>query len=368
MKRFLLVLFTLTLFLPAFAGAQVPTGPWYDQTPDQFGLKVKGIDPPSSPDEIFGERYTFAQVNWILNSLANVFSFGSGFTTKDALLQWLDVLIQKIKTGALPAPSDLAQFGMPGFLAGSIVQIYTLPPASGIYSINQTLAKFDIAAPANAQGGFGYTSLTPVSVLWQASRNMAYVLMVVLLVASGFMIMFRVKINPQTAVTLQLMIPKIIITLLLVTFSYAISGLVIDLVYVVISFVIAIFATTIGGVQIVNSAPLAINFLTGGFSSLVIYFILPWIILALAGVLIAGLAGGISGLLTLSLGTAWDVTRIGATWLTVVQIIFIVFLGWLLVKIWWMLLKTYLTFIFLIILRGEVNAIKTQLEFSCFMH
>ena len=58
--------------------------------------------------------------------------------------------------------------------------------------------------------------------------------MVIILIAAGFMIMFRVKINPQTVVSLQTMIPKLVITLLLVTFSYAIAGLVIDMIYVFI--------------------------------------------------------------------------------------------------------------------------------------
>jgi len=63
---------------------------------------------------------------------------------------------------------------------------------------------------------------------------MAYLIMVILLIASGFLIMFRVKINPQTIVSLQTMIPKLIITMLLVTFSFAIAGLVIDMIYVIL--------------------------------------------------------------------------------------------------------------------------------------
>jgi len=43
--------------------------------------------------------------------------------------------------------------------------------------------------------------------------------------------MFRAKINPQTVVTIQAAIPKVVIALILVTFSYAIAGLMIDLMY-----------------------------------------------------------------------------------------------------------------------------------------
>ena len=35
------------------------------------------------------------------------------------------------------------------------------------------------------------------------------------------MIMFRSKLNPQTSVSIQLALPKIVVSLILVTFSYA---------------------------------------------------------------------------------------------------------------------------------------------------
>src|SRR3989304_7514243 len=41
-------------------------GPWYNQTPEQFRKKVFDNAPDN---EIFGERYTFAPINWIINSL-----------------------------------------------------------------------------------------------------------------------------------------------------------------------------------------------------------------------------------------------------------------------------------------------------------
>ena len=39
--------------------------------------------------------------------------------------------------------------------------------------------------------------------------------------------------SPQTIVTIQSALPKIVVTLILVTFSYAIAGFMVDLVYVV---------------------------------------------------------------------------------------------------------------------------------------
>jgi len=62
----------------------------------------------------------------------------------------------------------------------------------------------------------------------------------------AFMIMFRVRISPQTVITVQSALPKIIFTLILITFSYAIAGFLIDLMYVVIG--IFSFIVTQGGI------------------------------------------------------------------------------------------------------------------------
>ena len=57
----------------------------------------------------------------------------------------------------------------------------------------------------------------------------------------GFAIMFRVKINAQTVISIQTLLPKIIALLLLITFSYAIVGLMIDLMYLVFYIIINSF-------------------------------------------------------------------------------------------------------------------------------
>jgi hypothetical protein len=47
------------------------------------------------------------------------------------------------------------------------------------------------------------------------------------------MIMFRVKISPQLVISVQSALPKVVVALLLTTFSYAISGFMIDLMYLI---------------------------------------------------------------------------------------------------------------------------------------
>jgi len=65
--------------------------------------------------------------------------------------------------------------------------------------------------------------------LWRAFRNIAYIGFIIIFVILGFMIMFRAKLNPQTAISIQTALPKIIIGLIGVTFSYAIAALILDI-------------------------------------------------------------------------------------------------------------------------------------------
>jgi hypothetical protein len=53
--------------------------------------------------------------------------------------------------------------------------------------------------------------------------------------------MFRIKIDPRTVMTIQNQIPKIIMALVFVTFSYAIAGFLVDLMYVTIYLFVSIF-------------------------------------------------------------------------------------------------------------------------------
>jgi len=57
--------------------------------------------------------------------------------------------------------------------------------------------------------------------------------------------MFRVKLDPKTVVTIESAIPRIVIGIILVTFSYAIAGFLIDLMWVINNLIIVTFRNTI---------------------------------------------------------------------------------------------------------------------------
>lgn len=311
-----------------------PTGPWWNQTPAQFSARVNG-----APDaEIFGERYTYAQINWILNSVNLMFNPTDGLDSKTQ-----QDMINSIKTllhsGKTPPPAYYASFGPSGLLVGSLAEMFAHPPASGKENINQTLAHFDLAQPVNAQG-YGFTATNGIQTLWAASRNMAFLVIILLLIVAGFMIMFRVKINPQTVISIQLMIPRLIITLVAITFSYAIAGLAIDVVYLLLGFVISILSATgsiTGGpVQVFNW------FATPDYGKIVWFYILPLILLFAVGGLAALFFSrfGPIGIIFAKLGSI----------VVILNIVLIVFFGWLLLKIWWMMVKTYLMLMITIVI------------------
>ncbi len=106
--------------------------------------------------------------------------------------------------------------------------LYATQPASSVEYLADLGSRLGLAKPAYAQG-FGWQAFSPVLDLWKLFRNIAYLFFVIIFVVIGFMIMFRAKINPQTVISIQNALPRIIVTLLLITFSYAIAGLVIDL-------------------------------------------------------------------------------------------------------------------------------------------
>ena len=135
----------------------------------------------------------------------------------------------------------------PGGVIGStsqmIASLYN-QPASGIEYIAEVKDSF-LGKPAYAQG-YGFTGLQPILPIWRVFRNVVYILSSFIFIIIGIMIMLRVKISPQTIISLQNSIPNLITALILVTFSYAIAGLLIDCTYVFLSLILSILFASQG--------------------------------------------------------------------------------------------------------------------------
>ena len=113
----------------------------------------------------------------------------------------------------------------------AIAFLYTNQPSFVNY-LAYSAQRLNLIKPAYAATGSGWEFLKDSTLnIWTVTRNVSYLFFVVIFVAVGFMIMFRSKLNPQTVINIQLALPKIIVALVLVTFSYAISGFIVDVVF-----------------------------------------------------------------------------------------------------------------------------------------
>lgn len=155
--------------------------------------------------------------------------------------QLSNFVISSVGMAAIPKDGSVPQavmdeieeqigYGVLGDINKGIVAMYT-PPASTQTYVADLMKSANIIPAAQAQG-LGFSALDPILETWKAFRNLAYLFFVVAFLVIGFMIMFRTKVG-QAAITAQQAIPSVVIAMLAVTFSYAIAGFMIDIMYVV---------------------------------------------------------------------------------------------------------------------------------------
>lgn len=260
----LVILFSIAPYL-----SPVNAQAWYSQEPIEWYLKVYDKD-ASPPNEIFGERYTAAQVQWVVYGflfmplrmiqpvigediiLCILKQVGAGtFDINNCGTAVMDVVtvLSGIFGKVFPLITSNTDSDKP-FLA--LVFDTTNRDLSGIGYTKTLLNKFTLVSEVRAQG-FGYTALSWIQDYWTGFRDISYGLLVMVIIIFAFMIMFRVKLSPQTVVSVQSALPKVILTLILVTFSYAIAGFAIDLMYIV-SGLFAFLIKAAGFTNNINSA------------------------------------------------------------------------------------------------------------------
>ncbi len=139
-----------------------------------------------------------------------------------------------------------ASAGLTDIISNSMVELLENTPS--LYPMHHLADMFRIPVKtAYAQTGTDLLGTWNFLNLWQSSRNAAYVLVIAVLTFLGFMIMFGVELQAETKVTLQTALPRVVLGLLLITFSYAIGGLFIDSVSVIKSLLKNIFGVNWGG-------------------------------------------------------------------------------------------------------------------------
>jgi hypothetical protein len=178
----------------------------------------------------------------LANTTAYIF-----YTTLVLLKGMSDSDLASVKSAQAPdslgsALSQGGAIGGVGFLIGSLIGN---PPASfGYYAADLIHHSRFGAQPAYAQG-VGFGALTPILGTWNAFKNIAYYILTIMFFITGFLILIRHKVSGNVAVTVQNALPRLVITLIVITFSYAIAGLIVDLMYLAIYFLISVFGTQI---------------------------------------------------------------------------------------------------------------------------
>jgi len=125
-----------------------------------------------------------------------------------------------------------------------IKSLYDTPPTNTNEYLAYTFNKSGLVPKTYAQG-VTYTRLMPIFPLWKVFRDISYVLLTLIMLMIGLTIMFRGKVNPQTVANVENTIPKVVVTIILITFSYPIASLTIDLMYVMIASAIRIMGSVI---------------------------------------------------------------------------------------------------------------------------
>lgn len=129
-----------------------------------------------------------------------------------------------------------------GFMSNAITTPLKTPPASFTFWAYSGLQNAGFVPKTLAAEGIGFAAISPFMNLWKVFRDLSYMLLVLVLVGIGFMIMFRMKLNAQTIISVENSLPKIVVSLILITFSFAIAGFLIDLMYIIIALAISLLS------------------------------------------------------------------------------------------------------------------------------
>lgn len=369
MKKFLLsFLACLTIFfsfVPYLKPIHAQT--WYSQNPVEWYLKVYDN---TNPSEIFGERYTAAQVQWIVYSFFylpirlvapvigddivtcffKTFSSGTLDVTNcggsiENLLVTITDFGNKILDFVLPYTKATTTSALTPTLASGSKPLLSLifnsqgREISGIEYAKNIVNKLSLVSEVKAQG-IGYTGLDWLQKYWVGFRNIAYALLVFVVIVFAFMIMFRVKLSPQVVISVQSALPKVIVAMILITFSYAIAGFVIDLMYVVSGLFVLLLKAAGFAAANSDNAWLMISGtgfgykLVGGF----------WVFFVMLGYTVMFLVAAIWSFTTTLIGGASLFGAIVALIFVVIAVWVLILMLWYTIKIPYVLLKTLISF------------------------
>ncbi len=184
--------------------------------------------------------YILLTISWI---------FRSGLVDPNAFSVAEDSVPDSSSTTTYNRSKDLNQAISSGGVVGGVTYLMAgmikNPPATSSRYVAKVIRDSRFSPdPVYAQGfGIGFGALDPILETWAAFRDIAYFLLTVMFLVTGLLIIFRKKVSGNVAVSVQNALPRLVITLILITFSYAIAGFVVDLMFWGVYFTIFIFST-----------------------------------------------------------------------------------------------------------------------------
>ena len=173
--------------------------------------------------------HTLAQTFMIEMAAATVCQL-SGIDVINPDKSCLGINTQTNKIGYNPSPQQQQLGGVVGAASGMVSSLYT-PTTSSVGYMHYVAQNFGITKKAYAATD-GFQALWPVLDLWRLVRNIAYFVLILVFIFIGIGVMLRINIDPRTVMTIQNQLPRIIMGILLITFSYAIAAVMIDMMWV----------------------------------------------------------------------------------------------------------------------------------------
>lgn len=266
---------------------------------------------------------------------------------------------QSLPAGAIVMPKG--NWYLSGGLVGSLnswsASLLSAPPASGVYYAYNIWHK--LTGPAYAAGvAFNPNSdMGAIMNIWKVFRDFTYALFALIFLVAGLMIMLRVRVSSQAVMSLSNALPRLVGALVLVTFSYAIAGFMIDLMYLLIGVIMVLLKANnllpsfpvVGAVSFLNHgspilAPTPQSMMGGSMLNLAPSFVLGYQAAAEMGAIMGAV---LSPILMIGGGVAGaSIIGGGAIIALIVWSFVMLYLGF---KIFFALIKTYISIIVLII-------------------
>lgn len=167
----------------------------------------------------------------------NDFFNGIRFSEQKALED--DICPEVISTASLQKKVETNP-GVLAFVNNANNSLLAQRPSSGINYLQEKVYALTNPTSVNAQardqyyspGGTGFDLLRPIQAFWSWSVRIVYGVLILLIIAMAFGIMFKSKLPVVGEITIQNAIPAITLAMILVPLSYAISGVFIDVITV----------------------------------------------------------------------------------------------------------------------------------------